>query len=274
MSSARSAQRFNVLIVDDDPAFRRGLGASLKSAGHQVELARGAEEALHYVRENPVDIVLLDINMPEIGGVEACQRIRAVNPRSGILMLTVRDSQEDKVRALGAGADDYITKPFQLEELLARMNAVWRRTGSGAILPAPILCAGQLELDLERRILKKNGKQIHLSPKEFDLLAVLMQHKGIPLTHAKLLRAVWGYEYGNEPDYLRSYVRTLRKKIEDDPPRPRYLLTEPWVGYRLCDPETEAAGQAAIAETEAAGQAAIAETEPAGQAAIAETEDA
>ena len=237
MSSPPSTQPFNVLIVDDDPAFRRGLAASLKSGGYSVELARNAGEALEYVREHPVGIVLLDINMPEIGGVEACQRIRAITPRSGILMLTVRDSQEDKVEALRSGADDYITKPFQLQELLARMNAVWRRTGSGAVLPAPVLSAGQLELDLERRILRKNGNPIHLSPKEFDLLAVLMQHKGIPLTHARLLRAVWGSEYGNEPDYLRSYVRTLRKKIEDDPAHPRCLLTEPWVGYRLALPQ-------------------------------------
>lgn len=239
MNATPSSQPFNVLIVDDDPSFRKGLAASLRSGGYSVDLARNAEEALHYVRGHPVDIVLLDMNMPEIGGVEACQRIRAVTPRSGILMLTVRDSQEDKVQALGAGADDYITKPFQFQELLARMGAVWRRTpsGSAALLQAPTLCAGQLELDVEHRILRKAGKEIHLSPKEFELLAVLMQHKGIPLTHARLLRAVWGYEYGDEPDYLRSYVKTLRKKIEDDPARPEYILTEPWVGYRLRDPQ-------------------------------------
>lgn len=250
MSATPSSQPFNVLIVDDDPSFRKGLAASLRSSGYSVDLARNAEEALHYVREHPVDIVLLDINMPEIGGVEACRRIRALSPRSGILMLTVRDTQEDKVHALGAGADDYITKPFQLQELLARMGAVWRRTGSVAALPAPVVCAGQLELHLEHRILRKQGRQIHLSPKEFDLLAVMMQHKGIPLTHARLLRAVWGYEYGNEPDYLRSYVKTLRKKIEDDPARPEYILTEPWVGYRLRDP-LDPHGAAADSDAEA-----------------------
>lgn len=206
MNTVPSPQPFNVLIVDDDPAFRKGLAASIRTAGYSVRHSRSADEAPQYVREHPVDIVLLDINMPEIGGVEACQRIRVVAPRSGILMLTVRDSQEDKVQALGAGADDYITKPFQFQELLARMGAVWRRTGSasGTLPQAPTLCAGKLELDLERRILTKAGKPIHLSPKEFDLLAVLMQHKGIPLTHARLLRTVWGLEYGNEPDYLRS----------------------------------------------------------------------
>jgi two-component system KDP operon response regulator KdpE len=237
MNPTISPPRFSVLIVDDDPTFRKGLAASLKTSGYSVELARNAEEALHYVRGRPVDIVLLDINMPEIGGVEACQRIRSLAPQSGILMLTVREAEDDKIQALGAGADDYITKPFQLRELIARMGAVRRRSGAEPMLRAPVLRAGVLELELERRILRKAGKEIHLSPKEFELLAFLMQHKDIPVTHAKLLRAVWGDEYGNEPDYLRTYVRSLRKKIEDDPSRPEYILTEPWVGYRLRDPD-------------------------------------
>jgi len=226
----------SVLLVDDDPAFRRGLAASLKSGGYSVALARNAEEALTYVRVRPVDIVLLDINMPEIGGIEACQRIRALAPRSGIVMLTVRDAVDDKVQALEAGADDYITKPFRLRELIARMRAVLRRSGADAELHAPVLRVGQLELEIEHRVLRKAGKEIHLSPKEFELLAFLMRHKGIPVAHARLLRAVWGPEYGNEPDYLRSYIKALRKKIEDDPGRPDYILTEPWVGYRLKDP--------------------------------------
>jgi two-component system KDP operon response regulator KdpE len=208
----------------------------LKTSGYAVDLARNAQEALHYVRERPVDIVLLDVNMPEIGGMEACQRIRALAPRSGIVMLTVRDAEDDKVQALEAGADDYITKPFRLRELIARMRAVLRRTGADAALNIPILRAGQLELEMEGRTLRKSGSEIHLSPKEFELLAFLMRHKDIPITHARLLRAVWGSEYGNEPQYLRSYVKTLRKKIEDDPARPEYILTEPWVGYRLRDP--------------------------------------
>jgi two-component system KDP operon response regulator KdpE len=227
---------FSVLIVDDDPMFRKGLAASLKTSGYSVELARNAEEALHYVRERPVDIVLLDINMPEIGGLEACQRIRALAPQSGILMLTVRDAEDDKVQALGAGADDYVTKPFQLRELIARMGAVLRRLGSGPELNTPVIRVGRLELELEHRVLRKAGKEIHLSPKEFQLLAFLMQHKDVPVTHVRLLRAVWGHEYGNEPNHLRSYVKTLRRKIEDDPGQPQYILTEPWVGYRLRDP--------------------------------------
>jgi two-component system, OmpR family, KDP operon response regulator KdpE len=236
MEAAIALPVVSILIVDDDPAFRVGLAASLKTSGYLVDLARNAEEALDYVRERPVDIVLLDINMPEVSGVEACSRIRALAPRSGIVMLTVRDTEDDKVQALEAGADDYITKPFRLRELVARMRAVLRRTGAGAVLHTPVLRAGELELEMEHRVLRKAGREIHLTPKEFDLLAFLMQHKDVPVTHARLLRAVWGPEYGNEPDYLRSYVKTLRKKIESDPGRPEYILTEPWVGYRLRDP--------------------------------------
>jgi two-component system, OmpR family, KDP operon response regulator KdpE len=222
----------SVLLVDDDPAFRRGLAASLKSSGYSVALARNAEEALTYVRVRPVDIVLLDINMPDIGGIEACQRIRALAPRSGIVMLTVREAVDDKVLALEAGADDYVTKPFRFRELIARLRAVLRRTGADAVTQTPVVRVGELELELEHRVLRKAGKEIHLSPKEFELLAFLMQHKDVPVTQARLLRAVWGSEYGNEPDY----VKNLRKKIEDDPSRPKYILTEPWVGYRLRDP--------------------------------------
>ena len=236
MDMTTSPPAASILVVDDDPAFRMGLAASLKTSGYKVDLARNAQEALHYVRERPVDIILLDINMPEIGGVEACHRIRALAPRSGIVMLTVRDAEEDKVQALEAGADDYITKPFRLRELLARMRAVLRRTGADPVLGTPVLRVGLLELETEHRILRKAGRDVHLTPKEFDLLAFLMQHRDIPITHARLLRAVWGSEYGNESDYVRSYIKALRKKIEDDPSRPEYILTEPWVGYRLRDP--------------------------------------
>jgi two-component system, OmpR family, KDP operon response regulator KdpE len=226
----------SVLIVDDDPTFRKGLAASLKTSGYTVDIARNGEEALTYVRERPVDVVLLDINMAGMSGVEACYRIRAVAPQSGIVMLTVRDAEDDKVRALETGADDYITKPFRLRELVARVRAVLRRTGTDPTAHTPLLRIGHLELELEHRMLRKAGREIHLSPKEFELLAFLMQHKDVPLTRARLLRAVWGPEYGNETDYLRSYIKTLRKKIENDPTQPEYILTEPWIGYRLRDP--------------------------------------
>jgi len=231
----------SVLIVDDDPTFRYGLRASLKSMGYHAEMARNAEEALADVRERRVDLVLLDINMPGMGGVEACRRIRAAAPLAGILMLTVRDTEDDKVLALEAGADDYVTKPFRLRELLARMRAVLRRTGGEAGGRQPILRARDLELDLERRLLRKAGREIHLSPKEFDVLAFLMQHLNVPLAHSRILQALWGPDYGRESEYLRTYIKTLRKKIEDDPSKPEYLLTEPWVGYRFRDPaDTEA----------------------------------
>jgi len=226
----------SILVVDDDPTFRQGLRASLKTSGYDVDVARSAEQALEYVRQRPVDVVLLDINMPGIGGVEACRRIRAVAPQAGILMLTVRDTADDKVLALEAGADDYVTKPFQLRELIARLHAVLRRTGVEGRAQTPVLRAGKLELELEHRTLRKAGKEVHLSPKEFELLALLMQHQNVPVTHAKILRTIWGPEYGDEPGHLRSYVKTLRKKIEDDPAHPEYILTEPWVGYRFRDP--------------------------------------
>ena len=232
----------SVLIVDDDPAFREGLRASLKTSGYWVETARNGEEALEYVRERPVDLVLLDIGMPGIGGVEACRRIRAAAPRAGILMLTVRDTEDDKVLALEAGADDYVAKPFRFRELVARMRAVLRRTGAASAPQTPVLRAGELEVELERRTFRKAGREIHLSPTEFELLVFLMQHKSIPVTHAKILRTIWGPEYGDEPEYLRSYVKTLRKKIEDDPAHPAYILTEPWVGYRFRDPSDPDAG--------------------------------
>ena len=237
-----------VLLVDDDPAFRLGLRASLKTGGYSVETARNAEEALEYVREHPVAVVLLDINMPGMGGFEACRRIRAAAPQIGIVMLTVRDSQDDKVLALERGADDYVTKPFHLRELVARLRSVLRRTGGEGSPAPPVIRAGELELDLERRCLRKAGEIIHLTPKEFELLSFLMQHKNVPLTHARILRTIWGPEFGDEPDHLRSYAKTLRKKIEDDPAHPRYLLTEPWVGYRFRDPSGPDTGQATAAE--------------------------
>lgn len=237
----------NILIVDDDPRFRLGLRVSLKAGGYDVDAARNGEDALRRVRERAVDIVLLDINMPGIGGLETCRRIRAVAPKTGILMLTVRDTEDDKVAALEAGADDYVTKPFRFRELNARLRALLRRTGVEATTRIPVLRLGDLELELEHRTLRKAGELIHLSPKEFEILALLMQHPNVPMTHAKILRTIWGPEYGDEPEYLRSYVKTLRKKIERDPSRPEYILTEPWIGYRLCSPPDRETSSSLIA---------------------------
>jgi two-component system KDP operon response regulator KdpE len=231
-----SGQRHSILIVDDETNLRHALRTSLTASGFAVEEARTGEEAVEFVREHPFDLVLLDINMRGISGVEACRRIRGFAQNTGIVMVTVRDSEDDKVRALEAGADDYITKPFLLRELVARLRAVLRRTHRDNGSAGSILRAGNLEIDLDRRIVKRGAEEIHLSPKEFELLAFLMKNQDVPLTHVKLLRSVWGAEYGNELEYLRSYIRMLRKKIEDDPAQPDYILTEPWVGYRFHNP--------------------------------------
>ena len=225
-----------ILVVDDEPALRRALRASLIASGYAVEEARNGDEAISSLSRSQCDLVLLDINMPGISGVETCKRLRALAAGVGIVMVTVRDSEEDQVRALEAGADDFVTKPYRYRELVARMRAVLRRMRVNAAPPPEILRAGDLEIHLERRILKRAGLELHLSPTEFELMAFLFRHQGAPVTHTQLLRAVWGPEYGNEVEYLRSYVRMLRKKIEADPARPQYILTEPWVGYRFRNP--------------------------------------
>jgi two-component system, OmpR family, KDP operon response regulator KdpE len=236
MSKMSSAQRHSILVVDDESSLRHALASSLSASGFAVEEARTGEEAVEFAREHSFDLVLLDINMRGISGVEACRRIRGFAPQIGIIMVTVRDSEDDKVRALEAGADDYITKPFLLRELVARLRAVLRRTHAADPGNGSLLRAGNLEMDLERHVLRRSGEEIHLSPKEFELLAFLMKHQDVPLTHVKLLRSIWGAEYGNELEYLRSYIRMLRKKIENDPAKPDYILTEPWVGYRFHNP--------------------------------------
>jgi two-component system, OmpR family, KDP operon response regulator KdpE len=224
-----------ILIVDDEPSIRRVLRTTLRELGFEVVEAARGEEAISLVRTVQFAAVLLDINMPGMGGVEACRRIRQFAPRLAILMLTVRDSEDDKVETLEAGADDYVTKPFALRELTARIRAAVRRGQTPAnAAPAPIRI-GEIELDPERRLVQKSGKAIHFTPKEFDLLHYLMSHPGFPITHARLLSSVWGPEYGNELEYLRTFIRQLRKKLEDDPASPRYLLTDAYVGYRFSE---------------------------------------
>jgi two-component system KDP operon response regulator KdpE len=231
-----SCKPVKVLVVDDESAMRRALSASLTASGYLVEDAHDGEEAVEKARQQPFDVVLLDVNMPGGGGIEACRRMRPLMPNAGIVMITVSDSLEDKVKALDSGADDYVTKPFLLRELLARLRALTRRTRPGDAPLSDTLRIRALELDLKHRSLHKAGKEIHLSPLEFDLLAYLMRQPGVPIEHSKLLQAIWGPEYGSELEYLRSYVRLLRRKIEANPARPEYILTEPWIGYRFCDP--------------------------------------
>ncbi len=230
------AQPCSVLVVDDEPALRKTICASLATGGFTVQEAATGADAVRTLKVRLFDLVLLDVNMPGMSGLEVCRQIRAFAPRTGIIMVTVRDTEDDKVQALEAGADDYVTKPFRFRELVARLGAVLRRTRMDIDEAPRLLQAGDLKMDLERVLLLKGGEQIHLSPKEFDLLSVLMKNQDVPLTHAKLLRGIWGPEYGGEIEYLRTYVRMLRKKIEDDPARPQYILTEPWVGYRFRNP--------------------------------------
>jgi len=230
-----------VLVVDDDPSTRCALRVTLSEMGFTVVEAARGEEALSLVRITRFDAVLLDVDMPGMGGVETCRAIRRSIARLPILMLTVMDSEDDKVVALDAGADDYITKPFQLRELTARVRAaVRRRNAQETNLDVPIR-HGHLELDPVKHRVLKRGKSVHLTPKEFEMLHYLMTHAGEPIPHARLLKAVWGPEYGHELEYLRTFIRQLRSKIEDDPKNPHYLLTEAYVGYRFnelpCEPD-------------------------------------
>ena len=227
------ADQGTILVVDDDSSTRRALRVTLSGMGFTVVEAARGEEALSLARVTWFDAVLLDVDMPGMGGVEACRCIRHAVARLPILMLTVMDSEDDKVLALDAGADDYITKPFQVRELAARLrSAVRRRNALDANRDAQIRY-GQIELDPVKYRVQKNGRAIHLTPKEFDVLHYLMMHAGEPIPHARLLKSVWGPEYGKELEYLRTFVRQLRKKIEDDPQNPQYLLTDAYVGYRF-----------------------------------------
>jgi two-component system KDP operon response regulator KdpE len=229
-----------ILVVDDDVSTRRALRVTLSGLGFSVVEAARGEEALSLVRATWFDAVLLDVDMPGMGGVETCRSIRRAVARLPILMLTVMDSEDDKVLALDAGADDYITKPFQLRELTARLrSAVRRRNAQDSNRDAPIR-QGHLELDPVKYRVTKRGRSIHLTPKEFEVLHYLMMHAGEPIPHARLLKSVWGPEYGSELEYLRTFVRLLRKKIEDDPQNPQYLLTDAYVGYRFNEQPVEA----------------------------------
>ena len=223
-----SPLQIKVLVVDDEPGMRRVLHTTLSSLDFHVAEAAGADEALCLVRRHRFDVVLLDINMPGVGGIEACRALRRLSTRLPILMLTVRDCAEDKIEALNAGADDYITKPFHVGELIARIRAALRRSQEDGVI-----AIGDIELDADLRLVRKSGNAVHLTPKEFDLLHCLMSHAGKPLAHGYLLTAVWGNEYGDESEYLRTFVRQLRRKLENDPSRPEYLLTDSHFGYRF-----------------------------------------
>jgi two-component system KDP operon response regulator KdpE len=231
-------QAIRILVVDDEPAIRRALRPPLMELGFQVAEASRGEEALQALRSASYDVVLLDINMPGIGGIETLRRIRAIAPRLPVLMLTVRDDEEDKVEALDLGADDYVTKPFSTRELIARIRSAVRRVRAPARPEDAPMEIGEIHLDPVKRRVTKRGEQVKLTRKEFDILYCLMSRAGRVVTYAKLLTAVWGAECREEVEYLRTFVRQLRKKIEDDPSSPVYLLTDVYVGYRFADAMT------------------------------------
>jgi two-component system KDP operon response regulator KdpE len=226
-----------ILVVDDEPQIRRVLRATLSSRGYEIIDAKTGEEGIELARKDKPDLVLLDVNMPGMGGLEACREIRR-GSNAPIIMLTVRNAERDKVAALDAGADDYVVKPFGIEELLARVRAALRRHGAGEAL-APFETK-DLSIDFERRSVRARGEDVHLTPKEFELLKLLIANQGKPLTHRRLLQAVWGPDYGEETENLRVVINQLRKKIESDPAHPKYILTEPWVGYRFQTPRSTA----------------------------------
>jgi two-component system KDP operon response regulator KdpE len=225
-----------VLVVDDEPQIRRVMRTTLSSHGYAITEARSGDEALNKLREEHVDLVLLDINMPGLSGPDTCREVRRTS-EVPIIMLTVRGSERDKVNALDAGADDYVVKPFGMEELLARIRASLRR--SGPLETTVSFASKDLTVDFERRAVTVRGKPVRLTPKEFDLLRHLVTHAGKPLPHRRLLQAVWGPDYGEEIEYLRVFINQLRKKIEVNPAEPRYILTEPWVGYRFQPPQEQ-----------------------------------
>jgi two-component system KDP operon response regulator KdpE len=226
---------FSVLVVDDDSQILRALRTSLKARDYDVRTAPNGETALAIATEEAVDLVVLDLGLPGIDGQEVIRRLRSWSDVP-IVVLTVRDSQEQKVAALDSGADDYITKPFAIEELLARMRAVGRRAGGEQ--PRAVHRFGELEIDLAREAVRLRGELLHLTPTEYRLLEAMATHPGKLLTHAWLLQKVWGPGYANESHYLRVYVRQLRRKLGDDPATPTYIVTESGLGYRW-KPEPE-----------------------------------
>jgi two-component system, OmpR family, KDP operon response regulator KdpE len=224
-----------ILVVDDEPQIRRVMRTTLVSRGYVVSTVRSGEEALDKVREERFDLVLLDMNMPGIGGMEACRTIRSQSDVP-IVILSIRNAEKEKVDALDAGADDYVTKPFSMQELLARIRAALRRSTVSTGTP-DVLDLGKTQISFAARRVTVDGQEVRLTPKEFDLLRFLASNPDVVVPHAKLLQAVWGPDYGEEVEYLRVFINQLRKKIEPDPGHPEYLLTEPWVGYRLSLPK-------------------------------------
>ena len=224
-----------VLIVDDEPQIRRVMRTTLTSQGYAILEAKTGEEALEKIRSDHPTLILLDVNLPGISGLDVCREIRQASDLP-IIMLTVRNTECDKVQALDAGADDYVVKPFGAQELLARIRAALRRSAPEETTPA--FLSDVLNIDFAKRAVLLQGNPVRLTPKEFELLRQLVANQGKALSHRRLLQAVWGPDYGEETEYLRVFINQLRKKIEPDPRHPRYIHTDPWIGYRF-EPRSE-----------------------------------
>ena len=220
-----------VLLVDDEPAILAAMVPLLQSRGYAVATATTGHAALDAVARQPPDLIVLDLGLPDIDGVEVCRRLRETRA-TPIIVLSARQAEGDKVAALDAGADDYVTKPFGAEELLARVRAALRRSDAAPAASGEIV-RGDLTIDIDRRRVIRAGTEIRLTPREFELLMFLAQRPDRVLTHRTILRAIWGPHAGDQPEQLRVLMAALRKKLEPDPGKPRYLLTEPWVGYRF-----------------------------------------
>jgi two-component system, OmpR family, KDP operon response regulator KdpE len=224
-----------VLVVDDEPQILRALQTNLRGAGYDVATAASVEEALSAAAMRPPDAIILDLVLPDGSGIDVARELRSWSA-APILVLSVVGDEAEKVAALDAGADDYVQKPFGIDELLARLRALLRRAGPST---DPVLEVGELVIDLDKRLVTVEGRRLQLTPNEFELLRVLAQNEGKLMTHPAILREVWGPAYGTESHYLHVYVSQLRRKLEADPARPRYLLTEPGAGYRLVNPVTQ-----------------------------------
>ena len=224
------AQR--ILVVDDETQIARVLRRGLSARGYEVQTASDGEEALSVFSQWPADLVITDLSMPQMGGLELCRRLRKLS-QVPIIVLSVKGEEKTKVEALDAGADDYVTKPFGIDELLARVRAALRRAPTAIAREVKDIVLGDFHVDLEARSVSVRGEEVHLTPKEYELLVYLIRHDGKVLTHRILLGAIWGGDYTEQTEYLRVFIGQLRKKIEADPAKPRYILTEPWIGYRF-----------------------------------------
>jgi two-component system KDP operon response regulator KdpE len=225
-------EKQRILIVDDEPQIGRVMRTSLSTHHYDVRVAADGEAALELFNDWHPHLVITDLSMPNMGGLELCRRLRRIS-EVPIIVLSVKSEERIKVEALDAGADDYVTKPFGMDELLARVRASLRRTPTQPGKESAVIEVGDFRVDVDAHQVAVKGREIHLTPKEFDLLVFLVQRPGKVLTHHRLLGAVWGGDYSEQTEYLRVFIGQLRKKVESDPANPKYILTEPWIGYRF-----------------------------------------